>query len=621
LSHPRHRTIYWLASILALFASFSLLASGLLPFALLKTLGDRLSKDGNLESLTPERYHAWQPAALVFGAVLLACGLISLFRREATIHWIARAEDALIRTGRALKIDSIHLFQDLFTALPRGWEAALLAVITIIGGIFRWAVINRPIEYDEAYTFVEFARHPFRELIADYSVPNNHVFHTILVRLSYLLFGNAPWSVRLPVFVSGLLLILAVYLLAASLYTRTTAMVSAALVAFTPNLVIKSVTARGYILVALFFFLGLLAGLYAARHKNRAAWLLLSVFIALGMYTNPTSLFPVGVTALWLAGFGARDHQRLAPSGYRNALTWSAWLAGSFGLAVLLTVLFYAPIFLRNGILTVFNGARIVDPNSLAAFIAGLPDMVNSIFSEWGAGIDGLVGWGIALGVLFSLWAGWRKSAAGIWLQGAFVLFLAAALLVQRPNSVSRMWLWALPLALMWSVAGWEWIFKLIYRKVSLPKAIRALPGALAVLAFLFLAAQYTILNPPPEVFADPTEPEKITQYLRAQTTANDVIVVSDASNAQFWYYAIRYGIPDPVIRRVKSRPFQLAFFVVYPGYKVETLENDINDFGPDGVFLKMDTAKVCARIGTAVIYEIDANPDAIHKEFGSSGG
>ena len=66
----------------------------------------------------------------------------------------------------------------------------ILGGITLIGVLLRLLDINKYIAYDEAYTFIHFASRPFKHILADYSAPNNHIFHTILVGISYRLFGE-----------------------------------------------------------------------------------------------------------------------------------------------------------------------------------------------------------------------------------------------------------------------------------------------------------------------------------------------------------------------------------------------------------------------------------------------
>jgi len=79
-------------------------------------------------------------------------------------------------------------------------------------------LLHQPMRHDEANTFSELASRPLYYALSIYSAPNNHLLHTLLVHLSYSLFGNYPWAIRLPAFVAGLLLIPVSYAAAHILY-------------------------------------------------------------------------------------------------------------------------------------------------------------------------------------------------------------------------------------------------------------------------------------------------------------------------------------------------------------------------------------------------------------------
>src|ERR1041384_401379 len=83
----------------------------------------------------------------------------------------------------------------------------ILAAITGIGFILRILDINQSIAYDEAYTFIQYASKPFKYILADYSAPNNHIFHTILMGIAFRFFGGHAWVLRLPAFTAGVLMI------------------------------------------------------------------------------------------------------------------------------------------------------------------------------------------------------------------------------------------------------------------------------------------------------------------------------------------------------------------------------------------------------------------------------
>jgi hypothetical protein len=60
---------------------------------------------------------------------------------------------------------------------------SLLAIIAI-GAAIRAHYLSLPIKYDEAATFLNYARQPLWGAISDYSYPNNHLLHTLCAHLS-----------------------------------------------------------------------------------------------------------------------------------------------------------------------------------------------------------------------------------------------------------------------------------------------------------------------------------------------------------------------------------------------------------------------------------------------------
>lgn len=89
--------------------------------------------------------------------------------------------------------------------------------------------------------------------ISNYDLPNNHLFHTLLVKVSTQIFGNHLWSLRLPAFVAGVALVPVTAGLVARLANRHAGLIAAALVAGSAPLISFSVRARGYKIVGLAF--------------------------------------------------------------------------------------------------------------------------------------------------------------------------------------------------------------------------------------------------------------------------------------------------------------------------------------------------------------------------------
>ena len=68
--------------------------------------------------------------------------------------------------------------------------------------------------YDEAWMFLNYGSASFASAASNYSLPNNHVFHTLLVWLTTHALGDAPWAIRLPTVVAGVFVVVATYFVA-----------------------------------------------------------------------------------------------------------------------------------------------------------------------------------------------------------------------------------------------------------------------------------------------------------------------------------------------------------------------------------------------------------------------
>jgi hypothetical protein len=92
-----------------------------------------------------------------------------------------------------LRASAGTMWRDMVSAMrsslaSRG-DATWLAAIVVVGLVLRGRFLASPMWYDEAYTFLHFVK-PGWPLLFDYPLPNNHVLHTILAKLSTLVWGD-----------------------------------------------------------------------------------------------------------------------------------------------------------------------------------------------------------------------------------------------------------------------------------------------------------------------------------------------------------------------------------------------------------------------------------------------
>jgi len=290
-----------------LFAGFASIMASLIPFSVLLARVRSVSDSGQGTFFSPQFYQAMQMRLRLIGIANLAGGIILFALRGQMYNW-----------ARRVFTDTLILARDFCLAaqsLPITDRLAL-AGLTFFAAALRIPLLSQPMRYDEAVTYLEYSSRPFYVALSFYNTPNNHVFHTLLVRLAYLVLGNHPWALRLPVLLAGLFLVPASYAAARSLYHagldhNSGALLAAALVASSSMLIEYSTNARGYEIVCLLFMTMIPVGAYALRCSNWAAWLLLAVVSALGFYTIPIMLYPFGGLVVWLllsiAGGDARQ--------------------------------------------------------------------------------------------------------------------------------------------------------------------------------------------------------------------------------------------------------------------------------------------------------------------------
>jgi hypothetical protein len=204
---------------------FTLLVT--LSFEFQKSWIDKLASDGNVESYTfgiytSVKYCAGPLTLLLLGVLVF---LIGFKDRANSLIDLTRG------SSRNFIYQREHELRDILQAITPTKEDTIplliLSLIIIFGAFFRYAYLWKPMGHDETYTFMVFASRGFRIAVTDYHLPNNHVFHTILVNLTYQLFGDSPPVVRLPAFLAGVLIIPATYFVGKIYYNSHIGLVGA----------------------------------------------------------------------------------------------------------------------------------------------------------------------------------------------------------------------------------------------------------------------------------------------------------------------------------------------------------------------------------------------------------
>ena len=258
---------------------------------------------------------------------------------------------------------------------PPWWSDHLLLLIVGVAIVLRLTAITEPMRFDESVTYVEFVLKPWSAVVGSYPYPNNHVLFSLLAKLTSSLAPMQPWAIRLPALLAGVAIVPLTYAVGRKLLGRTEALLGAALAAAATPLVLYSVNARGYSLLAALFLVELLLVHRLRARPTAAGWVVVAIVAALGAFTIPIMLYPHGIIGVWLVLDWARrrsDASRAAVVGFALA---------SAGAAVL-ALLLYLPIIRSQG-WGALVGNKFVEAQSWASFASQLPRSALGTLLQW----------------------------------------------------------------------------------------------------------------------------------------------------------------------------------------------------------------------------------------------
>ena len=332
--------------------------------------------------------------------------------------------------------------------------ATAILLVIILGAVVRlWFAVEHPMRYDEAYNYLHFAsKSP--AYVATHYLPNNHVLHTLMVRVSIALCGPEPWALRLPALVGGILLIPATAWLGWTVSRNRWAAVLAGLaVCVSSPLIEYSANARGYSWLALFAVLTTALSIrLALGPSSLRRWLAWGVLGAMGTYTLPIMAYPL---AGQIAGLIAIHRIGLSrnPTKPRSASTPARHALGGLGLLVGATITVYSPILIMEGT-SGFRRGTSMAYEILGAHVGSYAGMISGAWALWTRHTPFFWPWILAGGCCLFLVSAVRQFRAERLIPAATIAgALAAATLMAAPLP-PRAWLFGLPIVLACAATG-----------------------------------------------------------------------------------------------------------------------------------------------------------------------
>jgi hypothetical protein len=526
------------------------------PYDYQKGLLDSLAADGVVESFNPGVHLFVQicsgPLAILFWLAFL----LTVIFKDETINRIELIPNSIRKFSTARRRETINLLNSIRPSKGDAFPLIVLVLITVLGIFFRYAFLWKPMGHDETYTFMAFASRGLRYVITDYHLPNNHVFHTVLVNLAYQLFGDSPAAIRLPAFLAGIMLIPATYIVARLFYHTMIALLSASIVASLPILIGYSTVARGYTMLALFTLIIISLAAFNKDHKNMIGWFLFAIFAAFGLYTLPTMVYPFGMVITWLLISGILNDVSKDYGGH-----YFHYLIVFSMLVMLAAAILYSPIIVNSGIGSLINN-DVVETLSWADFTQSVPVRIKNTWAEWNREVPGY----ISLFAIFCLGVSFfypkTPQNRRVPLAVAGLIWIGTALVVQRVAPWPRIWLFLLPLFIIWISAGSIGLLDLIFGRF--PRMGYIKQGIIGLLILLPLLTgfvrgytQYT------QKLGSRGEPEEIAYFLEDYLEPRDVVVVTSPDTIVLKYYLMRNDLSEEFTELRKDKAFDHALVIV----------------------------------------------------------
>ncbi len=504
-----------------------------IDFSTIKSKLDIYAVDKAANSFTADIFRLIKLRLYIVGALIIGIGTWLI----AFQHWLF-PEKQPESTHLSIINKTKEIFANSFHEENQPYTIAL-TIIVCIGMLFRTLFLFQPMRWDESYTFFQFVSRPLMFGLSDSYNFNNHLLHTILAHLAFKLFGSDPWMLRLPVYISGILLIPSVYAVSKIMYGKNTAIIAASFISISSILTEYSTNARGYsILVLLCTWLIGIAALLQ-RSNRRFLWILFIIIGSLGLYTIPIMLYPLGGIFLWiLISITAKKPlpERIC---IIKQLTYSTISIG------VLTLLLYTPTIAVSG-LHAITANEYVRPLAWNEFFSNVPRTIYQTWLEWNRDIPFPIPWILLGGFFFSLICHYKLGQPWFSIFLVTMLWCTVVLLFQRVNPWKRVWLFFLPLYFIMASAG---ITHILYSISSLGKHymyMNRLCPFIAIFLCIFLGligvrTQSVIYaNMSSETLLDA---EQISLRLKNLLHKGDGVVIICPSNYPLLYYFYKSNI------------------------------------------------------------------------------
>jgi uncharacterized membrane protein len=531
LKKSQNYIIITLTAIL-IFIGLVFISTVFIPFDFIKPKIDSMVSDGSASFFTLKFYLLLKQIGLI---IILLGVLLKIFSQKIKLffqNFSKHTNDFCKEISQKVsfffkKEDKSHLI------------AFFIIIITTI--LIRLDFINRPIITDEAFTFITFGRKSLLTIISDLSNTNNHILHTILVHISYKIFGISIWAIRLPAFIFGVLTVPLGYITARTFYNKQAALLSMGILSASSILIEFSTNARGYTMICFFSLVIFCLIKYIKENNNTFAWFLFIIFSVSGFFTITLMFIPFCVAILWLfISIISDDSKNIKRDVLRSLFI-------SLLIIIILTLLLYLPAFLKTGNTAFISAISRNLPNSQpwSSFLTDQLKYIKEIWGEWTRDIPIILYLFFEFCFLISLI--FHKKIAeyktNIFIP-AIILFIPVQILLKNSFLFTRYWLFLLPLFLITSAAGFSFIIDIVQNKIRFRKSF-IVPMISLILSIGLCISVFLSQSIHSSTTGVSGDGENITVYVKEKLHEKDVIVDDGSYRSILKYYFLKYKIPE----------------------------------------------------------------------------
>ena len=262
----------------------------------------------------------------------------------------------------------------------------LLVTILFLATALRFYYLGRGLGgNDENAMLLYFGYSPLQSIVTNYWDANNHIFHTLLVRVMGIWFGEEnSIAIRLPTLLFGLAGLWMIYQIALELFNSPLIARMALLIAtVNPTHIHYSQTARGYSLIIFFSAAIILLSLRVLHSEiSLARGLLITICGVLSIYTVPTNIYFMFGLGTWVFAilFIPDTKMRFFKNKGERRIKGLFFLKVTVAIAGL-TFIAYAPLA-RQLIDTISNHQIMNDENHWNSVSVLLPAILDKVFPD-----------------------------------------------------------------------------------------------------------------------------------------------------------------------------------------------------------------------------------------------